>query len=121
MLLPSLILATLHHTPPCSAAFTFNALPFKVPYPVPFRLLGDEAKGWIDVTYLSPDGKLRLTRGNKVGPEQGLRAQLCCSAWLEQQAPWCSTGMLLKGCACTYDQLPVHWKQSVRCRARCLF
>ena len=49
------------------AAFTFNALPFKVPYPVPFRLLGDEAKGWIDVTYLSPDGTLRLTRGNKVG------------------------------------------------------
>lgn len=47
------------------AAFTFNALPFKVPYPVPFRMLGDEAKGWIDVTYLSPDGKLRLTRGNK--------------------------------------------------------
>ena len=77
MLLPSLSPATLHHTSPCSAAFTFNALPFKVPYPVPFRMLGDEAKGWIDVTYLSPDGKLRLTRGNKVGHEQGLRAQLC--------------------------------------------
>ncbi|KAL3132602.1 hypothetical protein ABBQ32_009130 [Trebouxia sp. C0010 RCD-2024] len=47
------------------AAFAFNALPFKIPYPVPFKLLGDETKGWIDVTYLSQDGKLRLTRGNK--------------------------------------------------------
>ncbi|RYR36790.1 hypothetical protein Ahy_A09g041749 isoform C [Arachis hypogaea] len=27
------------------AAFSFRFLPFKVPYPVPFRLLGDEAKG----------------------------------------------------------------------------
>lgn len=26
------------------AAFTFNALPFKIPYPVPFKLLGDETK-----------------------------------------------------------------------------
>ena len=26
------------------AAFAFNALPFKVPYPVPFKLLGDETK-----------------------------------------------------------------------------
>ena len=26
------------------AAFTFNALPFKLPYPVPFKLLGDETK-----------------------------------------------------------------------------
>lgn len=40
------------------AAFTFNALPFPIPYPVPFKLLGDERKGFIDVTYLSPDGKL---------------------------------------------------------------
>lgn len=47
------------------AAFTFNALPFRVPYPVPFKLLGDERKGWIDVTYLAPDGSLRLSRGNK--------------------------------------------------------
>ena len=49
----------------CSAAFTLKALPFKIPYPVPFKLLGDERKGWIDVTYLSPDGRLRLSRGNK--------------------------------------------------------
>lgn len=27
-----------------SAAFNFNFLPFKVPYPVPFRLLQDERK-----------------------------------------------------------------------------
>lgn len=26
------------------AAFTFKSLPFKIPYPVPFKLLGDETK-----------------------------------------------------------------------------
>ena len=34
-----------------------------IPYPVPFKLLGDEAKGWIDNTYLS--GAVRIARGNK--------------------------------------------------------
>lgn len=48
------------------AAFSFKFLPFKLPYPVPFRLLGDEAKGWLDTTYLSPSGDLRISRGNKV-------------------------------------------------------
>ncbi|KAH1192258.1 putative plastid-lipid-associated protein 12, chloroplastic [Glycine max] len=48
------------------AAFSFKFLPFKVPYPVPFRLLGDEAKGWLDTTYLSSSGNLRISRGNKV-------------------------------------------------------
>ena len=48
------------------AAFSFNFLPFKVPYPVPFKLLGDEAKGWLDTTYLSPSGSIRISRGNKV-------------------------------------------------------
>ncbi|KAI5675183.1 hypothetical protein M9H77_06133 [Catharanthus roseus] len=47
------------------AAFSFKFLPFKVPYPVPFRLLGDEAKGWLDTTYLSPSGNLRISKGNK--------------------------------------------------------
>ncbi|CAN0910238.1 Probable plastid-lipid-associated protein 12, chloroplastic [Linum grandiflorum] len=47
------------------AAFSFKFLPFKVPYPVPFKLLGDEAKGWLDTTYLSPTGNLRISRGNK--------------------------------------------------------
>ncbi|KAL6966326.1 putative plastid-lipid-associated protein 12, chloroplastic [Sarracenia purpurea var. burkii] len=47
------------------AAFSFRFLPFKVPYPVPFRLLGDEAKGWLDTTYLSSSGNLRISRGNK--------------------------------------------------------
>lgn len=47
------------------AAFAFKFLPFKVPYPVPFRLLGDEAKGWLDTTYLSESGNLRISRGNK--------------------------------------------------------
>ncbi|KQK16341.1 hypothetical protein BRADI_1g28310v3 [Brachypodium distachyon] len=47
------------------AAFTFKFLPFKVPYPVPFRLLGDEAKGWLDTTYLSHSGNIRISRGNK--------------------------------------------------------
>lgn len=27
-----------------TAAFEFKALPFKIPYPVPFKLLGDETK-----------------------------------------------------------------------------
>jgi hypothetical protein len=30
---------------------------------VPFRLLGDEARGWLETTYLSPS--LRISRGNK--------------------------------------------------------
>lgn len=47
------------------AAFYFNVLPLTIPYPVPFRLLGDERKGWLDVTYLSKDGQFRLSRGNK--------------------------------------------------------
>jgi hypothetical protein len=47
------------------AAFYFKKLPFTIPYPVPFKLLGDETKGWIDITYLSKDGNFRLTRGNK--------------------------------------------------------
>ncbi|EPS61607.1 hypothetical protein M569_13187, partial [Genlisea aurea] len=47
------------------AAFSFKFLPFKVPYPVPFRLLGDEAKGWLDTTYLSQSGIIRISRGNK--------------------------------------------------------
>ncbi|CAM9490597.1 unnamed protein product [Ectocarpus sp. 12 AP-2014] len=45
------------------AGFDFKALPFNIPYPVPFRLFGDEVKGWIDVTYLSK--RLRIARGNK--------------------------------------------------------
>eukprot|EP00640_Fibrocapsa_japonica_P002525 CAMPEP_0113944082 /NCGR_PEP_ID=MMETSP1339-20121228/30625_1 /TAXON_ID=94617 /ORGANISM="Fibrocapsa japonica" /LENGTH=254 /DNA_ID=CAMNT_0000949149 /DNA_START=65 /DNA_END=826 /DNA_ORIENTATION=+ /assembly_acc=CAM_ASM_000762 len=28
------------------AAFKFQSLPFRIPYPVPFRYLGDEVKGW---------------------------------------------------------------------------
>ncbi|MEW5309719.1 MAG: hypothetical protein WDW38_001582 [Sanguina aurantia] len=48
-----------------TAAFYFSFLPFPIPYPVPFRILGDERKGWLDVTYLSDDSSLRLSRGNK--------------------------------------------------------
>ncbi|GAQ90499.1 fibrillin family protein [Klebsormidium nitens] len=47
------------------AAFHFQFLPFKVPYPVPFKLLDDEAKGWLDTVYLSPEGNLRISKGNK--------------------------------------------------------
>lgn len=47
------------------AAFDLKSLPFKIPYPVPFKLLQDESKGWLDTTYLSPDGTFRLSRGNK--------------------------------------------------------
>lgn len=31
------------------AGFDLSLLPFRIPYPVPFRLLGDEVKGWIEV------------------------------------------------------------------------
>ena len=34
-----------------------------LPYPVPFKLLGDNAKGWLQTDYISPN--LRLSRGNK--------------------------------------------------------
>ena len=37
--------------------------PARVPYPVPFALLGDEAKGWLDTSYLGKD--VRVSRGNK--------------------------------------------------------
>ncbi|XP_009410383.3 probable plastid-lipid-associated protein 12, chloroplastic [Musa acuminata AAA Group] len=47
------------------AAFSLKFLPFKIPYPVPFRLLSDEAKGWLDTTYLSHTGNIRISRGNK--------------------------------------------------------
>mmetsp|Transcript_15378 Transcript_15378/g.52165 ORF Transcript_15378/g.52165 Transcript_15378/m.52165 type:complete len:255 (-) Transcript_15378:30-794(-) len=46
------------------AAFELNGpLPLAVPYPVPFRLLGDDVKGWIHNTYFSQ--ALRVARGNK--------------------------------------------------------
>lgn len=32
------------------AGFDLSVLPFRLPYPVPFRLLGDEVKGWIEVS-----------------------------------------------------------------------
>ncbi|KAI8475801.1 MAG: hypothetical protein J3K34DRAFT_516979 [Monoraphidium minutum] len=47
------------------AAFHFRFLPFTIPYPVPFRILGDERKGWIDTTYMNAAGSFRLARGNK--------------------------------------------------------
>ncbi|PHT42530.1 putative plastid-lipid-associated protein 12, chloroplastic [Capsicum baccatum] len=40
-------------------------LKVEVPYPLPFRLLGEEAKGWLDTTYLFPSGNLRISRENK--------------------------------------------------------
>jgi len=46
-----------------SGVFSFKALPFRIPYPVPFKLLGDEAKGWLDTRYLSE--RLRVSVGNK--------------------------------------------------------
>ena len=35
----------------------------RIPYPAPFKLLGDEAKGWLDTMYLSQS--MRISRGNK--------------------------------------------------------
>ncbi|XP_073112813.1 probable plastid-lipid-associated protein 12, chloroplastic isoform X4 [Elaeis guineensis] len=61
------------------AAFSFKFLPFKVPYPVPFRLLGDEAKGWLDTTYLSHNGNIRISRGSKCRVPH-----LCCKRKLNQ-------------------------------------
>lgn len=34
-----------------------------IPYPAPFKLLGNEAKGWLDTLYLSPS--VRISKGNK--------------------------------------------------------
>ncbi len=47
-----------------SGEFVFTQ-PFQLrfPYPVPFKLLGDEAKGWLDTTYLSE--RVRISKGNK--------------------------------------------------------
>lgn len=42
------------------ACFEFKAIPLTIPYPVPFRLLGDEAKGYVDNTYISD--RLRISR-----------------------------------------------------------
>lgn len=46
-----------------NAGFDFSFVPFRLPYPVPFRLLDDEVKGWLEVTYMSP--RVRISRGNK--------------------------------------------------------
>ena len=35
----------------------------RVPYPVPFKLLGKEAEGYLDTLYLSE--RLRISKGNK--------------------------------------------------------
>lgn len=46
------------------AQFEFSQpFPFSIPYPVPFKALGDEAKGFIDNTYYS--SSFRISRGNK--------------------------------------------------------
>jgi len=49
-------------------AFTFDdayltAFGLRIPYPVPFRLLGDEASGYLDTRYVSDT--LRVSKGNK--------------------------------------------------------
>jgi len=54
--------------PPKRLDFTFDlayflVLSIRIPYPVPFRLLGREAQGYLDTEYLS--NGLRITRGNK--------------------------------------------------------
>ena len=40
--------------------FQFKSIPFRIPYPVPFSLLGDEARGWLDTTFMSGAGQWRL-------------------------------------------------------------
>uniref|UniRef100_A0A453CTS3 Plastid lipid-associated protein/fibrillin conserved domain-containing protein n=1 Tax=Aegilops tauschii subsp. strangulata TaxID=200361 RepID=A0A453CTS3_AEGTS len=72
------------------AAFAFKFLPFKVPYPVPFRLLGDEAKGWLDTTYLSRSGNIRISRGNKCrephlfSRKVQTQGKCCCQLYLQE-------------------------------------
>eukprot|EP00882_Tetradesmus_deserticola_P008847 GHRQ01009333.1.p1 GENE.GHRQ01009333.1~~GHRQ01009333.1.p1 ORF type:complete len:417 (+),score=153.00 GHRQ01009333.1:317-1567(+) len=73
------------------AAFHLKLLPFTIPYPVPFRILGDERKGWIDITYMNEDATLRIARGNKGTlfvlakdlPVEDLKGQLMAA--IEQQ------------------------------------
>ncbi|PXF39474.1 putative plastid-lipid-associated protein 12, chloroplastic [Gracilariopsis chorda] len=36
---------------------------FRIPYPVPFRLLGKKSCGWLDIVYI--DDELRVTKGNR--------------------------------------------------------
>ena len=43
------------------AAFDFKRLPFKVPYPVPFKLLGDETKVSTNSNVLQVIFKIRIT------------------------------------------------------------
>ncbi|CAI5524390.1 unnamed protein product [Closterium sp. Naga37s-1] len=76
------------------AAFQLPFWPYRVPYPVPFRLLGDEAKGWLDTSYLSPSGSLRISRGNKV------RISRSMEGWEgeveeEMDGNWCWMGLLM--------------------------
>ena len=47
------------------ARFEFANYPLYLPYPVPFSLLGDEAKGFIDNTFISDSSDFRIARGNK--------------------------------------------------------
>lgn len=41
----------------------FDVAGVRLPYPVPFRLLGDEARGYLDTRYVSD--RLRVSTGNK--------------------------------------------------------
>lgn len=84
------------------AAFELTFWPYRLPYPVPFRLLGDEAKGWLDTTYLSPNGLLRISKGNKVGNPKGhLGVQACFASfhllhfWLRVLPYPCTSGVVL--------------------------
>lgn len=47
------------------AAFNFNALPFKIPYPVPFKLLGDETK--VGIPWPSCEAKRLVTHALLTG------------------------------------------------------
>uniref|UniRef100_A0A7S0ZLM2 Plastid lipid-associated protein/fibrillin conserved domain-containing protein n=1 Tax=Timspurckia oligopyrenoides TaxID=708627 RepID=A0A7S0ZLM2_9RHOD len=41
----------------------FSITPIRIPYPVPFRVLGKKACGWLEVTYV--DEMMRISRGNR--------------------------------------------------------
>lgn len=56
----------------------------RVPYPVPFRWLGDKARGWLDVSYL--DEGLRIARGNRGSVFVLVRKKVDCELSAEDDA-----------------------------------
>ncbi len=83
------------------AGFYFRALPWLVvPYPVPFRLLGDERKGWIDITCAAPSLPSSIPGCN--AHMQLVHLHSACATSIQASAPGLSRGATLgvAQCAC---------------------